>query len=252
MDITRRGWAELAVLLALLVAVAWLLGSRNSTGVAVAADPPTGDRAREGVLVSGTGQVHGRPDVLAVNFGVETRGSTVDEALSRANTGLDRIRKVFSDGGVAETDMQTSELSIYPRHSDDGTRILGYQVSEQLTVKLRDLGRAGGLLGKAAEAGGNATRIHGLAFEIEDDSQLLAEARKQAFDDAKAKASLYAQAAGRGLGRVLSVTETVTGPSPIRERNYDPSYLERVTSTIPIEPGQQRLSVTVTVEWAFT
>jgi uncharacterized protein YggE len=246
----RRTSALLAVLAVVFLVLAWLLGSNSSRGVAVASQPNTGDRARDGVLVSGTGFVEGRPDVLTVQLGVETRGPTVDKALDLANQAQGRLRDAFTKGGVSERDLQTSGLSIYPQYAKDGRRISGYQVSEQLSVKLRDLARAGALISQAADAGGDATRISGLSFDIEDDSALLAQARRKAFDEAKAKAELYAQASGRGLGRVVSINESVAAPAipqPASARAFTAAATQ-----VPILPGEQRLSVTATVEWAFS
>ena len=246
----RRISALLAVLIVVFLVLAWLLGSNSSRGVAVASQPTTSDRARDGVLVSGTGFVMGRPDVLTVQLGVETRGPTVDKALDLANQAQSRLHDAFTKGGVSERDLQTSGLSIYPQYAKDGRRISGYQVSEQLSVKLRDLARAGALISGAANAGGDATRISGLSFDIEDDSALLAQARRKAFDEAKAKAELYAQASGRGLGRVVSVNESVAAPDFARSASaYSADAAAR---KVPILPGEQRLSVTVSVEWAFS
>ena len=246
----RRAPALVAVLVVVFLVLAWLLGSNSARGAEVTSQPTTGDRARDGVLVSGTGFVTGRPDVLTVNLGVEAGGPTVDKALALANQAQSRLRDAFTTGGVSERDLQTSGLSIYPQYAKDGRRISGYQVSEQLSVKMRDLARAGALIGQAADAGGDATRISGLSFDIEDDSALLAQARKKAFDDAKAKAELYAQASGRGLGRVVSINESVSAPDA-RPDAFAHS-LAAVAKQVPVEPGEQRLSVTASVEWAFS
>jgi uncharacterized protein YggE len=252
MDIApvRRSSALVAVLVVVFLVLAWLLGSNSSRGVAVASQPTTGDRARDGVLVSGTGFVTGRPDVLTVQMGVETQGPTVDRALDLANQAQSRLRDGFTKGGIPERDLQTSGLSIYPQYAKDGRRISGYQVSEQLSVKLRDLARAGAVISRAAAAGGDATRISGLSFDIEDDSALLAQARRKAFDEAKAKAELYAQASGRGLGRVVSINESVAAPDAGRQASADSAAA--VAKPVPILPGEQRLSVTASVEWAFS
>ena len=104
-------------------------------------------------------------------------------------------------------------------------------------------------MGRAGSAGGDAARLSGLWFRIDDDSTLLADARRKAFDDAKAKAELYADAAGRGLGRVVSVTETVGGAEqPVPTDSY---YAAAKARDVAIQPGQQELSVTTTVEWSF-
>ena len=233
----------------LLVALsAWLLGSRTTTSTAAAAEPTTTDRAREGVLVSGTGQVLGMPDMLRADFGAEARGASVDEALQSANSALARIRDALVKAGVDRADMQTANVEIFPRYKRS-SGISGYQVSHQLTVKIRQLDKAGATLSAAVDAGGNAARLSGVSFAIEDDSALLAEARKKAFNDAKAKAELYGQQAGRPLGQVVSVTETVREARPYA--NAQLASAEALASALPVEPGRQQLAVTVTVEWAF-
>jgi uncharacterized protein len=230
----------------LLVALsAWLLGSRTTTSTAVAAEPTTTDRAREGVLVSGTGQVLGMPDTLRADFGAEARGASVDEALRSANSALARIRDALVKAGVDRADMQTANVEIFPRYKR-GSGISGYQVNHQLTVKIRQLDKAGATLSTAVDAGGDAARLSGVSFAIDDDSALLAEARKKAFDDAKAKAELYGQQAGRPLGQVVSITETVR-----EDRPYLSAQSAVPASAVPLEPGRQRLAVIVTVEWAF-
>jgi uncharacterized protein YggE len=235
----------------LLVALsAWLLGSRSNTPTAVAAEPATADRAREGVLVSGTGQVLGMPDVLRADFGAEARGATVDEALRKANSALTRIRDALVQGGVDRADIQTADVEIFPRYAR-GRGIIGYQVSHRLIVKIRDLDKAGTIIGAGVAAGGNAARLSGVSFAIDDDSALLAEARKKAFADAKAKAELYGQQAGRPLGHVVSVTETVRQAQPFSEAAALAAGGTPAPLNVPLEPGQQRLAVTVTVEWAF-
>jgi uncharacterized protein len=109
---------------------------------------------------------------------------------------------------------------------------------------------AGALISQAANAGGDATRIGGQSFDIEDDSALLAQVRREAFDEAKAKAELYAQASGRGLGQVVSVNESVAAPDFGRSASADSA--SAVARQVPILSGEQRLSVTASVEWAFS
>ncbi len=238
-----------------LVVAGWLLGHGSPAAPAAAAATGAGDalgaRARDGVLVSGTGEVSGRPDTLVAQFGSEASASSVDDALGRADRAMGRITDALQKGGVAEADLRTAGLDIYPQYSDDGRQVTGYQAQQQLTVTFRDIDTAGRLIGRAVAAGGDAARLSGLAFRIDDDSAMLADARRKAFADAKAKADLYGDAAGRGLGRVVSVTETVTG----NDRPYPMTAFDSaggsVARDVDIQPGEQKLAVTVTVEWAF-
>jgi len=201
---------------------------------------------RESVLVEGTGEVSGNPDVLTADLAVETVAATVGEALDHANAAATRIRDTLIRAGIARADLQTSNLSISSRVNDAQTTI-GYTASQGLTVKVRNLPRAGELLSAAIAAGGDAARLNGVSFAIDNDAALLAEARRKAFADARQKAELYAHEAGRPLGRVLNVSETVPscGGCGGQHRSF------AIDSPVSIEPGQQQLAVTVTVEWAF-
>ena len=211
-----------------------------------AADSPPGDQPRDGVLVTGVGEVLGEPDTLVANLGVETVASTVGEALDRAGTAAGGMRDALVRAGTARADLQTSNVDISSRRNDAG-EVTGYTVSQGITATIRNLPRAGALLSAAVAAGGDAARLNGVSLAVGDDAALLTAARKKAFADARAKAELYAGAAGRRLGPVVKVIEVVPG-------SREPGDQDRVIAayaSVPVEPGRQRLTVTVTVEWAF-
>ncbi|GIF03404.1 SIMPL domain-containing protein [Actinoplanes siamensis] len=205
------------------------------------------DQSRDSVLVTGTGEVSGTPDTLVANVAVEAAASTVAEALNQAGTAVGRMRDALVRGGVAGADLQTSDVSVSSRKDNDN-RITGYTVTQGLTAKIRNIPRAGAVLSAAVAAGGDAARLNGVSLAIEDDSALLAEARRKAFADARGKAELYARAAGRSLGPVIRVSEVAPDDAePIALRGG----MAAGDTTVPIEPGRQQLSATVTVEWAL-
>ncbi|XVU28797.1 SIMPL domain-containing protein [Actinoplanes sp. CA-054009] len=208
---------------------------------------PAAAAERESVVVSGTGAVYGEPDLLTADFGVEGSAPTVDAALTTAGTAATRMRDALVRAGLAKADLQTSNATISSR-TNDKQEITGYTVSQGLTAKIRDLLQAGPLLSAAVAAGGDASRLNGVSFSIEDDAALMTEARKKAFADARGKAELYAGAAGRKLGRVVQVSESAPswGGGPMAQDSMGASAARFV-----VEPGRQRLSATVTVEWAF-
>ncbi|MGQ0843654.1 MAG: SIMPL domain-containing protein [Sporichthyaceae bacterium] len=203
------------------------------------------------VSVNGLGLVTGTPDVLSLQMGVERNGPVVNDVLNQTNEDLARIKAALKKYDVDDKDVQTSNLSINPFW--DNNRINGYQVTQTLTVKLRNLAKSGEAISAAAEAGGNATRINGVNFDIEDNVKLVEAARANAFNDAKAKAEQYSKLAGRSLGRVSSVSESTeyqSGP-PM-------PYLARAESAdsaaapVPVSPGQQQVSVSTAVIWELT
>lgn len=199
------------------------------------------------VSVSGLGRVTGTPDVLRLAMGVQRTGSDVNNALNLANGDIKRITDALHKHGVADKDIQTSDLSINPHW--DKNRINGYDVAESLTAQLRKLSDAGAAISDAAAAGGNATRIDSVSFDIEDNQQLVDQARTAAFADAKAKAEQYAKLAGRSLGRVSQVSEsTDTGPRPVPYAAMDAAGAAE-KSAVPISAGSQQVSVTSSVVW---
>jgi uncharacterized protein YggE len=205
---------------------------------------------RESIVVTGTGAVYGEPDTLTANFAVETRAATVGAALDSANAAATKMRDALVKAGVARTDLQTSNLSINSA-VDDKDKITGYTVGQSLTATVRNLSTAGALLSAAVKAGGDAARLNGVTFTVEDDSKLLSEARRKAFADAKAKAGLYAREAGRPLARVVRVSEETPTYSGSGYEHKMSAAMGAADMAVPIEPGRQRLSVSVTVEWAL-
>ncbi len=241
----RRTWGPLAaagVVGAVLTGV--LLGSGSGASVAAIGS----DSARDTVSVAGTGKVSGVPDVLRLDLGVEHTGKDVNVALNAANRDVSAIKKALGRFDVKDADIQTSQLSINPHYENNG-KVNGYEVFQGLTVKLRDLPKAGEAISAAAQAGGNATRIHGVAFDIEDNAKLVQAARDAAFADAKAKAEQYAKLAGRRLGNVTTISEQTSydgEPIPYAVMAEDTAA---AGSSVPLEAGSQQVSVNSNVAW---
>ncbi|MCA1712026.1 MAG: SIMPL domain-containing protein [Actinobacteria bacterium] len=243
-----RRTALLAVPLAVIVSAAVTVGAVHSPGPAVA---DAGDPAEQGVVVGGLGKVSGTPDVLRLQLGVEVRRADVSQALRDANAVQARVRKAVRDAGVADKDVQTSEVSLYPAYDSKG-KPNGYVVSESMTVKLRDLARAGKTIGEAVEAGGNAARVQGVSFALEDNAALLEKARDAAYADARRKAERYAQLAGRPLGQVELVSEQVPeGPQSMPYAARLASAPAADMAAVPLDAGQSQVSVSVTVRWSL-
>jgi uncharacterized protein len=228
-----------------LATVAALTGARP----AAAATPfPPDDQLRDSVQVTGTGEVSGEPDTLTADFAVETTAATVGAALDSAGTAATRMRDALVRAGIARADLQTSNVGVSPR-TNDKQQITGYTVNQGLTAKIRKLPRAGAILSAGIAAGGNAARLNGVSFAIEKDTALLAEARRKAFADARDRAGLYAREAGRQLGRVVTVSDVETAHYPVPVAMD--SMAAAAYSRLPIEPGRQRLTATVTVTWVL-
>lgn len=207
-----------------------------------------------GITVGGTANVAGTPDTLLLDLSVVATATTVSAALSSANRSAGAVQKSLLGSGVAKRDLQTSGLNISPDYdySKSGTpRLKGYQVAESITAKLRDLARAGDAIGRAVSAGGNAVRVNGISLDLEDTGAMVSAARDKAFADARTKAEQYAKAAGRSLGEVVSIAEDVGTPSPTPMPYAGLDLARADAKSVPIQPGSQDVSVSVTVVFSM-
>jgi uncharacterized protein len=199
------------------------------------------------ITVTGTGNVTGTPNQLILAMGVQVTGSSVGSALGKANAAVNRVTAALRAGGVAAADIQTSGLSIWPNYPNNSQTPNGYSVSESLTATLNRLAAAGTQIDAAVHAGGNATTVSGISLNLTDNSALLARARAKAVADATAKAGQYAKALGQPLGSVLSITDQAPAqPFP----QYAADSSAGAKASVPISPGTQQLSVSVTVVFA--
>lgn len=163
------------------------------------------------ISVTGEGEVNVAPDMAILNLTVLREAETARAALSANNEAMKQVLAALKEAGVAERDLQTSGLSIQPRYAQPGKdrsgepKIAGYSVSNALTVWVRNLADAGGILDKAVGLGVN--QGGGIAFVKDDMKPTLTEARKRAVADAVARAKTLAEAADVKLGRILSIEE---------------------------------------------
>jgi uncharacterized protein YggE len=157
--------------------------------------------------------------------------------------------------GVQDKDVQTVHFSVNPQYdysrSTNGTpRIIGYQVNNVVTAKIRDLAKTSKAIDDATRAGGNDAVVQGVSFTIDDPEELREQARRQAVQLAKAQAEQMADAAGEKLGKLLSISESSNNPVP-----YGPRVIEAPSTgsdaSTPIETGELTISVTVSVLYAI-
>jgi uncharacterized protein YggE len=242
--------AAIGVVVAALLVGAFAIGLSQGGGsgaqAATTASQQQGAQGPAGrITVTGTGTVTGTPNQLALSMGVQVNGSSVSAALAQANEATDRVTAALQGRGVATADIQTSGLSIYPSYSDRSQVPTGYQVTEALTATLRQLDKAGQQIQAAADAGGNAITVSNVSLNLTDDGPLLAVARANAMKDARSKAEQFAMAAGEQLGQVVSITPSSSTPvvNPMASASAG-------AASVPISPGSQQVSVSVTVVYA--
>jgi uncharacterized protein YggE len=153
------------------------------------------------------------------------------------------VLTAIKDAGIADRDIQTSRLSLQPQYDPNksGTaRLTGFQATNQVTVRIRDIDKLPTVLDRAIGAGAN--EMSGIEFVVSEQSKLLDQARDDAITDARRKAELYAKAAGAKLGRVVSITEEGSSPPP------RPMQAMRA-GAVPVAPGEQTLRAVVTVSY---
>ncbi|HEY3926011.1 MAG TPA: SIMPL domain-containing protein [Acidothermaceae bacterium] len=206
-----------------------------------------------GISVNGTGQVTGTPNLLRLDSSINVTRPTVTAAMQDANTAMVAVQQILKSDGVAAADLQTSGLSVQPTYTynNNSPRITGYQVSENLSVVLRNLSTAGSIISDAARVGGDALQIGQASLDIDQDNALIVQARQAAFADAETKAKTYADAAGRTLGAVTSISES-TDSQP--ETFNDPMASEAAPAggSVPIQARSQDVTVNVAVTWALS
>ena len=151
---------------------------------------------------------------------------------------------------VADKDIQTSNVSLYPIYGQDGAnKISGYQLTNRVTVVIHDVSKVSAIIDSAVKAGGNPVRVQGISFGIDNPEAALAQAREKAYANARAKAEQYAKLANVTLGRVMHIIEG--GGIPPMPRPYAEMSAMRgavsAASPTPIQAGEQEVSVTVEV-----
>lgn len=196
--------------------------------------------------VSGEGRVAAAPDMATISLGVESRGATAAEALAANSADLAAVLDLLGAAGIEAPDIQTSGLNlgpIYaPRDSGGGAMtVAGYQVSNMVTVRVRDLAALGELLDRIV--GGGANQFNGLQFGIAEPGPLEDRAREAAVAEALRKAALLAEAAGMKLGAIRSLTEGggYGGPQPVFARD--------AMSAVPVAGGEVAVSASVTISF---
>lgn len=206
------------------------------------------------ITVEGQGQVSATPDMAVINSGVTTQGTTAREALDANSAAMAELMAALEAAGIEARDVQTSNFSVSPNYVYSDARdengytlppkVQGYQVSNSVSVRVRDIADLGAILDRSVDVGANT--INGISFMVADPTALLDEARKAAFADARRKAELYAEVAGTTLDDLESVRESqgYSAPEPMA------MYARADAAAVPVAAGEMNFSVNVTVEWS--
>ena len=214
--------------------------------------------AKNTITVSDTGEIYAKPDLALISFSVKTEAKQVSEAMSENTKKMNAVIDFVKGEGVEEKDLKTTSFNIYPRYEwhkeigippyPEGKRVLvGYEVTQRLQVKIRDMEKIGKIIEGATAAGTN--QVGDLQFTIDNQDVFKAQARKQAIDKTKAKAKELASQLGVNLVRITNFSESSVLP------RYYVGFKETVgmggaeAPTPQIETGENKITVTVTITY---
>ena len=212
------------------------------------------------LTVSADGRSLRAPDLAVFNAGVTSSGKTAGEALRSNAADMNRVIAALKKAGIADRDIQTSNLSLNPvyapqiqrpdgRYEQPEQRIIGYQANNSVTVRQRKLGEFGRVIDTLVEAGAN--QVNGPSFQMDEPDAATDEARLAAMKKARARAELYARAAGLRVGRILSISES-GGYNPGPPVVYARMAAESDAAPSPVAAGEIQLNANVTVMFELT
>ncbi len=229
-----------------LFALPLALGAAVSAHAQTAA-PAVGIAADATLLnVSAQAEASRVPDVATLSAGVVTQAADGNAAMRQNAEQMARVVAAIRKAGIAERDVQTSGINLNPQYryaENEAPRITGYQASNTVNVKVRDIARLGQVLNALAAQGAN--QINGPSFQIDDPEPVQDEARVAALKKAQARAETYARSLGLRVRRIVSISEGGGGgfhPVPVMAM----AKADRLEST-PVSPGETTLSVSLDV-----
>ncbi|PBB90179.1 MULTISPECIES: SIMPL domain-containing protein [unclassified Mesorhizobium] len=201
------------------------------------------------IVVSGEGEATVAPDMAILTLSVMREAKTARAALDANNDAMAAVIAAMKSAGIADRDLQTAGIQINPRYNytnkADGSQeaeLVAYQVTNTLSVRVRNVDKTGDILDKAVSLGVN--QGGGIAFTNDDPKATITEARKKAVADALAKAKTLAAAAGVNLGKVIEITDQNVAPAPMP---LNAKAFDAARAAVPVQAGENSYTVQVTV-----
>lgn len=199
---------------------------------------------QKGIAVVGEGSVTVAPDMAIVSAGVQTRAQTAKDAQAQNSTAMSTVLAQIKALGIAEKDIQTSGISLYPVN-DNNNQPSGYQAINTVTVRVQDVASAGAVLDAATGAGAN-TNVS-IRFGLKDSSAAKSQALEAAAKDAQGKAAAIAKGIGVQLGAVESAVEESSSPVPAS----DVRLVAAAAPSVPVQPGELTVTAQVRVTYSY-
>lgn len=233
--------ARIAILAVAVLAVAAFVVLQPGDAVGQASE---GEPDPASLTVIGSGGTDVTPNRASFGFGTVTQARTAAAALDGSSEAVARVIAALRREGVAQADIQTADVSLSPRWSENGESIIGYTAANTVTAVVRRLAQAGAVVDAAVAAGAN--QMSGPNLLASDQASAYRDALRAAVADARTKAQTLATASGVTVSRITAVTESGTGTVPM------PAQDAERAAVAPIEPGTQRIEATVSVTFAIS
>jgi uncharacterized protein YggE len=252
----KKTWL-VAIGAVLLVGVVMLVGCGSEGTISNGNVNVNLNSQQQGIWVSGEGKVTAVPDIAMLTLGVEAQKEDVATAQAEASAAMDSVFQALEDQGIAEEDIQTVYFNITEvTHWDsykETSEVIGYRVTNTVSVKVREVEKAGEVIDAVVTAGGDMIRINSITFTVDDPKPYYEDARELAIDYAKAKAEQLASETGITLGNITYISESSYTYSPIY-RNYameDAIAIPAPSVETPISVGQLDITATVQIAYAI-
>ena len=252
----KKVWIPVTIILLLALT---LVAVSCETGIPTASSPQINggnfilSQQNTGIWVTGEGKVSVTPDVAIINLGVEAQASTVELARQQAGEAMTAIMAELESYDIAEEDIKTQQFSIYPvrRLEKDQEILIGYRVTNIVTVKIRELDNTGAIIDAVASAGGDYTRVNSISFTVDDPTEYYEEVREEAMADAESKAEQLADLSGVSLGKPTYINEGSIYAPVTRDIYYTEVGAPVPEPTTPVSLGETDIQLTVQVVYAI-
>ena len=228
--------------LLIILQLVFLLSSCSNSNL------PTAEN--DGILVAGSATIQSSPDLATLRVGVQSFDKNVEKAVNDNNTKIESIILNLGNKGLTEKDMETDQFNISPQReyrNNNPPIVVGYNVSNILTVKIRNLESLGEIMQVAVGSGANT--INGLSFSIEDPNPLRQKARGLAMEDALSRAEILADASGVEVGKPISIQELSYGGPVVKSENLAGAEFA-MDARIPIQtPSEVGIQINLQVRF---
>ncbi len=199
------------------------------------------------ITLTATGTSSATPDMATISFGVLTQDKTASGAMKANNVRMNQVMAALKAAGIDDKDVQTSNLNLSPQYdysNNQSPRLTGYQVQDQVSVRVNDLARTGPVIDAVIAAGVN--QVDSIDFDLKNDGAATDTARTQAVATLMQRAQLYATAFGLKVKRVVTISEGGPAVQPPRPMMFAKAVAGYNDTSTPVASGQMQLSVDVT------